>query len=524
MMVRWSFICLLLVSVFAGNAAATTRFALIVGNNQGEDKRESLQYATRDARKMYQLLTELGRFKKENTVLLLDASAREFWRSLNELESKSEIARNAGEETLLLVYYSGHAGQDALELGNTLVKYRELKQFLERSKTGTRLAFVDSCHSGQLIASKGAKKGKAFHIKVSDEISSSGYAIITSSARNELSQESRELRGAFFTHHLASALRGKGDTSGDGRITLQEAYEYAYARTLAQTSTAEGGSQHPMYHFQLKGRGEIVLTHTRKSYSAVEIPYLESGRILLLDGIGEEVLAEAEAVRDEPVRFSVPPGVYIVYIVKQSGAVRVAETEVAPHQTTTLGPDDFSTTTLIQSVARGGLFRTPEYAWRHKVGGFAMWRTSPLEDVGTPWGVGIHYRLQAANGIQPTVRLFTTSAAHGKTGRAYHDVGVNVGIGYTFDVSFIALHLEVLMGYEHMFQDALSTDIPMTTRPHTSAFSGVGSMGIEVPLSFVYLFADVGAGGRVFQIVNRGWVPGFEFQALAGAGLSWGTR
>lgn len=504
--------------------ADTARFALVAGNNQGNEHRETLRYTHRDARKMFDLLTQLGRFKKDNTVLLLEGSAKEFWQQLKSLEAKAAAAQQAGQDTMLLIYYSGHAAESALELGNSLVKFSDLRRFLERSPMQVRLAFVDSCHSGQLIASKGARRGAEFKINVNDEISSSGYAIITSSAQNELSQESRELRGAFFTHYLASALRGNADTSNDGKVTLQEAYKYAYAQTLAQTSGNIGVSQHPMYHFQLKGKGEIVLTHTRKAYSALEIPFIEDGRILLLDGIGEEVLAEAEARRNERIRLSVPPGPYIVYIIKKSGAVRIAEADVLPRETTTLTPDDFSTTTLKDAVSKGGLFRTPEYTWRHRAGIFTLLRSTPLNGVDPPWGVGLHYRLTHATGIQPAIRVFTTRSAHEETARKYYDVAISAGIGYLFNVNFLQLRFELLIGYEHMFQDETPHSNVVVGRPHSSAFSGIGTVGIEVPLAMVYLFADVGAGGRIYQIASEGWRPRFEFQAIAGAGFSWGTQ
>ncbi|MBN2715430.1 MAG: caspase family protein, partial [Deltaproteobacteria bacterium] len=515
----------MVVFLSAGSALATTsRFALIVGNNRGGEDEDTLRYATRDARKIYNLLTQLGRFKKENTFLQLDGTAKSFWQNLDTLEKKAARAQAAGNDTMLLIYYSGHARSDALELGDTEVAFRDLRHFLERSKMQVRLAFVDSCHSGQLIAAKGAKKGLTYRIDVNDEISSAGYAIITSSARNELSQESRELRGAFFTHHLASALRGNGDSSKDGKVTLQEAYEYAYQKTLSQTAGSAGVSQHPMYHFQLKGRGDIVLTHTRRSGSAVEIPFIEPGRIMLLDGMGEEVLAEAASSPGESVRFNVPPGPYTVYIVKKSGAVRIAEADVPPHQTTMLGPDDFTTTTLVHAVAKGGLFKTPEYKWIHKIGIFALKQSAPLDGISSPWGAGLHYRLQHESGIQPSAQIFTTSGAHRESGRAYYDVGMALGIGYVFQMDFLLMHMSVALGYTHMFQDEAPTTNLLNERPHTSAFSATGNMGFEFPISMIYLFADVGAGGRIFQVVNRGWVPRFEFQGMAGAGFTWGAK
>jgi len=77
--------------------------------------------------------------------------------------------------------------------------------------------------------------------------------VLTSSAADELALESREIRGSFFTHHLVSGLRGTADASGDGRITLSEAYQYAFDHTLTATAST-GIRQHPGYEYPQQSR------------------------------------------------------------------------------------------------------------------------------------------------------------------------------------------------------------------------------------------------------------------------------
>jgi len=74
-----------------------------------------------------------------------------------------------------------------------------------------------------------------------------GDAFMTSSSANEASQESDAIRGSFFTYYLVSGLRGAADMIHDGRITLNEAYQYAYNETLSRTEKTMGGTQHPNY-------------------------------------------------------------------------------------------------------------------------------------------------------------------------------------------------------------------------------------------------------------------------------------
>ena len=61
-------------------------------------------------------------------------------------------------------------------------------------------------------------------------------SVLASSTASELSQESEALRASYFTHHLLSGLRGAADADRDGRVTLSEAYRYAYNRTLVATA------------------------------------------------------------------------------------------------------------------------------------------------------------------------------------------------------------------------------------------------------------------------------------------------
>jgi len=49
-------------------------------------------------------------------------------------------------------------------------------------------------------------------------------------------------------------LRGAADASGDGRVTLGESYQFAFQETLAQTTTTQGGAQHPAYDIRCRHR------------------------------------------------------------------------------------------------------------------------------------------------------------------------------------------------------------------------------------------------------------------------------
>ena len=87
--------------------------------------------------------------------------------------------------------------------------------------------------------------------------------LLTSSAADEDSQEADRIGGSYFSHHLASGLLGDADRSGDGRVSLAEAYAYAYARTVADTAESAAGAQHPTFSYELAGNGDVVLTDVK---------------------------------------------------------------------------------------------------------------------------------------------------------------------------------------------------------------------------------------------------------------------
>ena len=95
---------------------------------------------------------------------------------------------------------------------------------------------------------------------------------MASSTAEELSQESDAFKGSYFTHHLVTALRGAGDTDGDGRVSLDEAYRYAYRRTLASTARTKVGEQHVTLETDLAGQGEIPVTFPAEASAKLDLP------------------------------------------------------------------------------------------------------------------------------------------------------------------------------------------------------------------------------------------------------------
>src|SRR5207245_5336372 len=155
-----------------------------------------------------------------------------------------------------------------------------------------------------------------------------GLVLIASSSADEESQESDEIGASFFTHYLASGLLGDADASGDGKVTLAEAYAYAYARTVGETAETRAGAQHPVYLYDLGGAGDVVLTELAPSRGAMVFPSAAEGVYVVLDG-SRRAVAEVAKQRGGERRLALAPGSYVVKKREGDsllvGDVRVAE-------------------------------------------------------------------------------------------------------------------------------------------------------------------------------------------------------
>jgi len=299
----------LLALAVAAPALDGHRFALVAGEPDGGPGTHRLHYAERDARRMHAILTGVGGVRAEDARLLLSASAGEFRRALADLSARAAAARSAGERTVLLVYYSGHARDGALRLGTGSIPLDEVRGALEQAPADVRIGLVDSCRSGAITRAKGARPAPAFDVSGTPEASPRGLVLIASSAADEDSQESDAIGASYFTHHLASGLLGGADASGDGKVTLAEAYAYAYARTVGSTASSAAGVQHPVFLYDLGGAGDVVLTDLAPVAGAIVLPAASEGLYVVLDRGGRAV-AEVSKAPGAERRVALAPGRY----------------------------------------------------------------------------------------------------------------------------------------------------------------------------------------------------------------------
>ncbi len=375
----------LLFTFCSTNIWATQRYGLVIGANKGDSSEKTLRYAERDAKRISEVLVQLGNFKSENMITLLGSDAASLSRVLKKLSKR--ISREGGEGSMLLVYYSGHADTTSLHLGGTRFSFSKLQKMINNSPASFKVLLIDACKSGEITRVKGGGPSEAFDIGASRWESGKGMAIITSSAAGEDAQESDRLKAGFFTHNLISGLRGAADASGDKIVTLSEAYDYVYEETLRATSSATF-LQHPTYAFDIRGRKDITLTNiSRKNSGTGYLKVDDPGKYLLFKG-GKKGDLVAEIQINEGVELALNPGTYFVRR-RENYRLYESEVDIKRSQFSQLRGEDM-TRVPRGEIARKGSEDDLAFQWALVLAG-GMGGHTIQELSFTPfWAIGVH--------------------------------------------------------------------------------------------------------------------------------------
>jgi uncharacterized caspase-like protein len=345
---------LLLLALAHGRASAQggaglRRFALAVSANDGGPGRGHLQYAERDAAALSAVLQQLGGVEPADALRLLQPNVHALTAAFAELRTRAAEAQRAGARTELVFYYSGHSDENALLLAGERISYARVRQLLDELPMTVRIAILDSCASGAFTRLKGGARRAPFLVDTSTQVS--GHAFLTSSSADEAAQESDRIGGSFFTHFLVSGLRGAADASGDRKITLTEAYRFAFEETLARTSQTQYGSQHPAYEIRLAGTGDLVMTDLRATTAEIALDPSVEGRLFVWD-TRRSLLVEVYKHKGKQLVLALPPGRYKLELSREGRffAAQASATAGAPQ---TLRESAFTEVAREGTMARG---------------------------------------------------------------------------------------------------------------------------------------------------------------------------
>jgi hypothetical protein len=457
--------CLAFVTVVANAAPARTdatvplrRFALVIGSNNGGAERDKLRYAGHDAATVADVLQQLGGVNKADLSLLSEPDLPAVDRAFDTLSERVRDERKRGQRVELVVYYSGHADESGILIGGARYDYARLRQRIRAVPADVHIAIVDSCASGSFTRIKGGTHQAPFLRDSSNQVQ--GFAFLSSSSENEDAQESDRIGASFFTYFFVGALRGAADRNHDGKITLSEAYQFAYEQTLGRTQNTTHGPQHPAYDMHLSGTGDVVMTDLRSTESTLVLPPGLKGRITVVDKAGR-VAVELTKDAGEPLDLALPNETYSVHVENANG--EFVATVTLDH----VGPIAFEPESLHRvspeaTRARGGEHDDADDGDDHN-----PW----FRRIGASFGGGLRVE-RPVTGMQPFDALVTL----GGTSREVHGAPV-VGVAEVGELS-----LGATLGHKTAFAYDLSLGfgpgVFVGDNLHLGATIGFGFSGI----------------------------------------------
>lgn len=224
------------------------KLALIIGNSEYDDAGLArLVTPGADAGDLAGILRDpqVGGF--DEVTALVNQSAAAIRRSI------SAFFANRGRDDLLLLYFSGHGVRDDRGqlflaakdtehglLRGTAIPANFITDEMDNSRSRRQVLILDCCHSGAFSQGMKGVPGSSVGTAAAFEGTGSGRVVLTATDSTQYAWEGDQVIGqaenSVFTRFLVQGLKsGEADTDADGRITLDELYDYVYEKVVNET-------------------------------------------------------------------------------------------------------------------------------------------------------------------------------------------------------------------------------------------------------------------------------------------------
>jgi len=252
------------------------KFALIIGNTEYTDPRLAhLTAPGKDVEDFARVLKdkEIGAFDDVNTLVNETSTVV--------IETIDGFFDQKKPDDLLVLYFSGHGIRDEIgslylafkntirsRLRSTAIKSDYIRDAMDQSRSKRQVLILDCCNSGAFPQGTKAELGGA--MGMTKAFQGYGRFVLTASDATQFAWEGDKVIGetdnSLFTYFLVKGLEGEADNDGDGRITVDELYDYAYLEisrlTPKQTPTKSASKQ----------EGEIVLRQSTRIEDIKPVP------------------------------------------------------------------------------------------------------------------------------------------------------------------------------------------------------------------------------------------------------------
>src|SRR5215207_97072 len=222
------------------------KYALIIGNNKYNDpKLAQLKTPAADSTALAKVLDDkmIGSF--DEVTPLINQTETRIRRAI------STFLTNKKPDDLVLLYFSGHGVLDdrgrlylALKdrqvdlLKATSIPSSFVADEMDSCRSKRQILILDCCHSGAFA--RGVKGEQRAITETTFEGSGFGRVVLTASDSTQYALEGdqvvKQTELSLFTHFLLEGLKtGEADTNNDGHISLDEWYDYTYAKVISET-------------------------------------------------------------------------------------------------------------------------------------------------------------------------------------------------------------------------------------------------------------------------------------------------
>jgi hypothetical protein len=244
-------------------------------------------------------------------------------------------------------------------------------------------------------------------------------------------------------------MRGAADRNQDGRITLSEAYQFAFDGTLNQTEKTMAGPQHPMYHIEMSGTGDVVITEIWKSTAVLIIKEELAGK-LYIHNKDNVLVVELQKLAGREISIGLDAGPYRIINIDDK-AIWEAKVSLSIGKSSYLDLSKFSQADKIPTQLRGTLPSSlprprtrRDGRWRIELfGGFSRINPSDLnlratfDDMRNTFYGEDYFRYQVNQG---EIVSFAKNNEGGKAKLLRHSIPLGIRLRYSlaswFDVSF----------------------------------------------------------------------------------------
>lgn len=255
------------------------KYALIIGNNQYDDpKLAQLKTPAADSQALAKVLGDQSIGSFDEVTPLINRNESEIRRAI------SSFLNNKKPDDLVLVYFSGHGilddrGRLFLSLKDTQTNLLKataipstfISDEMDSCRSKRQVLILDCCHSGAFA--RGTKGDPKAVTEATFEGSGYGRVVMTASDSMQYALEGdqviRQTDLSLFTHFLLEGLKtGEADMDNDGHISLDEWYDYTYARVVAETPR-----QSP-HRWSYNQQGDLIIARNPNARKkVVELPF-----------------------------------------------------------------------------------------------------------------------------------------------------------------------------------------------------------------------------------------------------------